>query len=72
MILFKVSLSLGIELASPMTRPGANSFVPAAGSRATGLPTELQRHDCNLQREQALAGAKGLSPCVTPFVLPTV
>lgn len=72
MILFKVSLSLGIELASLMTRPGANSCVPAAGSRATGLPTELQRHDCNLQREQALAGAKGLSPGVTPLVLPTV
>jgi hypothetical protein len=71
-ILCKVSLSLGIELASLVTRPGANSCVPAAASRATGLPTEVQRHGWNLQREQALAGAKGLSPCVTPFVLPTV
>jgi hypothetical protein len=71
-ILFKVSLFLGIELASSMTRSGANSCVPAAGSRATGLPTELRRHDCNLQREQALAGANGRSPCVTPLVLPTV
>jgi hypothetical protein len=71
-ILFKVSLSLGIELASSMTRPGANSCVPAAGSRATGLPTEVQPHDCNLQRVQALARAKGLSPCLTPLVLPTV
>ena len=24
--------------------------------RATGLPTELQRYDCNMQREQTLAG----------------
>jgi hypothetical protein len=71
-ILFKVSLSLGIELASSMTRPGANPCVPAAGSRATGLPTELQRHDCNLQREQVFAGAKVLSPCLTPLLLPTV
>lgn len=55
-----------------MTRRGADSCMPAAGSRATGLPTELQRHDCNLQREQRVAGAKGLGPCVAPLVLPTV
>ena len=72
MILFKVSLSLGIELASSMTRLGANSCAPVTGSRAIGLPTELQRYDCNMQREQLLAGAKGIGPCVAPLVLPTV
>ncbi len=41
-------------------------------SRATGLPTELKCYDCNMQREQTLAGAKGLGPCVDPLVLPTV
>jgi hypothetical protein len=39
---------------------------------ATQLPTELLRHDCNLQREEALAGAKGLGPYVATLVLPTV
>jgi hypothetical protein len=71
-ILFKVSLSLGIELASSMTRLGANSCAPVTGSRAIGLPTELLRHDCNLQRAQTLAGAKSLGLCVAPLVLPTV
>jgi len=47
-ILFKVSLSLGIELASFMTRLGADFLSPAVSIGATGLPTELQRHDCNL------------------------
>ncbi len=60
MILFKVSLSLGIEFASSMTRLGANFLLPAVSIDATGLPTESQWHDCNMQREQALAGAKGL------------
>jgi len=71
-ILFKVSLSSGIELASSMTRLGVNFLSPAVSIGATGLPTELQRHDCNLQRKQTLAGAKGLGPCVAPVVLPTL
>jgi hypothetical protein len=58
-ILFKVSLSLDIELANSMTRPGANFMSPAVSIGATGLPTELQRYDCKMQREQTLAGAKG-------------
>jgi len=70
-ILFKVSLSLDIELASAMTRLGANFLSPSDSIGATGLPTELQRHDCNLQREQTLAGAQGLGPCVARLVLPT-
>ncbi len=72
MILFKVSLSLGIEFANFMTRLGANFLSPAVSIGASGLPIELQRHDCNMQREQALAGAKGPGPCVAPFVLPPV
>ncbi len=72
MILFKVSLSLGIELASSRTRLGANFLSPAVSIGATGLPTKTQCHDCNMQREQVLAGAKGLGPCVAPLVLPTV
>ena len=72
MILFKVSLSLGIEFASSMTRLGANFLSSAVTIGATGLPIELQRHDCNMQREQTLAGAKGLGPCVAPLVPPTV
>ncbi len=72
MILFKVSLSLGVELASSMTRLGANFLSPAVSIGATGLPTEPQRHDCNLQRKQTLAGAKGLGPCAAPLVLPSV
>jgi len=71
-ILFKVSLSLGMEFASSMTRLGANFLSPAVTIGATGLPTELQRHDCNMQREQTLAGAKGLGPCVALLVLPSV
>jgi hypothetical protein len=71
-ILFKVSLSLGIELTNSMTRLGANFLSPAVSFGATGLPTELRRYDCNMQREQRLAGAKGLGPCVAPLVLPTV
>jgi hypothetical protein len=66
-ILFKVSLSLGIELASSMTRLGPNFLSPAVSIDATGLPTELQRYDCNTQRGQALAGVKGLGPGVAPF-----
>jgi len=54
-----VSLSLGIEFANFMTRLGANFLSPAVSIGASGLPIELQRHDCNMQREQALAGAKG-------------
>ena len=72
MILFKVSLSLGIELASSMTRLGANFLSPAVSIGATGLPTELQRYNCNMQKEQTLAGAKGLGPCEGTLVLPTV
>ena len=72
MILFKVSLSLGIELASSMMRPGANFLSPAVSVAATGLPTELQRYDCNLQKKQTLAGAKVLGLCVATLVLPTV
>ena len=62
MILFKVSLSLGIELASSMMGLGANFLSPAVSIGATGLPTELERYDCNIYREQALAGAKGPAP----------
>jgi hypothetical protein len=69
-ILFKVSLSLGIEAASSTTRVGANFLSPSIG--ATGLPTELERHDCKMQREQTFAGAKGLCPCLAPLVLPIV
>lgn len=72
MILFKVSLSLGIELASSMTRLGASFLSPAVRIGATGLPIELLHCDCNLQRVQMLAGAKALGPCVAPSVLPTV
>ena len=72
MILFKVSLSLGIELASSMMRLGANFLSPAVSIGATSLPTELQRYNCNMQREQTLAGAKGVGPGVAPLVLPTV
>ena len=55
-------------------RPGADRLVPGASSRgrAPGLPTDLQRYDCNMQREQALAAGKGLGPCLAPLVLPTV
>jgi hypothetical protein len=56
-IRFKVSLSLGIELASSMMRLGANFLSPSVSIGATGLPTELQRYDCNMQRKQTLAGA---------------
>jgi hypothetical protein len=62
-ILFKVSLSSAIELASSMTRLGANFLSPAVSIGATGLPTQLRRYDCNMQREQALAGANDLVPC---------
>jgi len=72
MIFFKVSLSLGIELASSMTRLGAYFLSPAVSFGAIGLPTELRRYDCNMQREQTLAGAKGLGPCVAQLVLPSV
>jgi len=71
-IFFKVSLSLGIELASSMARLGAHFLSPVASIGATGLPTELQRYGCNMQREQTLAGAKGLGPCVAQLVLPSV
>jgi hypothetical protein len=71
-ILFKVSLSLGIEAASSTTRVGANFLSPAVRIGATGLPTELERHDCKMQREQTFAGAKGLCPCLAPLVLPIV
>jgi hypothetical protein len=67
MILCKVSLSLDSELASSMTRLGSNFLSPAESIGATGLPTRTQRHDCNIQREQALAGVKGLGPGVAPF-----
>jgi hypothetical protein len=66
-ILFKVSLSLGIELASSMTRLAANFLSPAVSIGATGLPTELQRYNCNMQREQMLAGAKGLWSSRSPI-----
>lgn len=66
MILFKASLSLGIELASSLAQLGANFLSPAVSIRATGLPTELQGYDCNLQREQTLAEAKSLGSCVAP------
>ena len=72
MILFKVSLSLGIELASFMTRLGANFLSPSVSIVATGLPAELQRYDCKMQREQTLAGAQGFGPSVATLVLPTV
>ena len=42
MILFKVSLSLGIELASSMTRLGANFLSPTVSIGASGLPTKTQ------------------------------
>jgi hypothetical protein len=41
-ILFKVSLSLGIELASSMTRLGANFLSPTVSIGASGLPTKTQ------------------------------
>ncbi len=41
-------------------------------SCATGLPTDSKCCGCNMQREQALAGAKGPGPWVDPLVLPTV
>jgi hypothetical protein len=63
-IFFKVFLSLGIELASFMTRLDANFVSPVVSTGATGLPTEPQRYGCNMQRKQTLAGAKGLGPCV--------
>jgi hypothetical protein len=66
-ILFKVSLSLGIEIVSSMTRLGANFLSPAVSIGATGLPTELERYNCNMQREQTLAEATGLGPGVAPF-----
>jgi hypothetical protein len=65
--LFKVSLSSGIEIASAMTRLGANFLSLAASIGATWLPIELQRDDCNLQREEALAGANGPGPLRSPF-----
>jgi hypothetical protein len=71
-ILFKVSLSLGIELASSTTRLGANFLSPAVSLGANDLPTELQRYDCKMQREQTLAGARGLGPCLAQLVLPIV
>ena len=43
MIFFKVSLSLGIELAALMTRLGANFLSPESGIGATGLPTKIVR-----------------------------
>jgi len=67
MILCKVSLSSDSELASSTTRLGANFLSPAVSLGANDLPTELQRYDCNIQREQALAGVKGLGPGVAPF-----
>jgi hypothetical protein len=42
-IFFKVSLSLGIELAALMTRLGANFLSPESGIGATGLPTRIVR-----------------------------
>jgi hypothetical protein len=47
-------------------------LVASVSIGATGLPTELQRYDCNMHREQTLAGAKVLGPGVAHLVLPTV
>jgi hypothetical protein len=64
-ILFKVSLSLGIEYELyDATR--RKLLVASDQIGATQLPTELLRHGCNLQREEGLAGAKGLGPYVAP------
>jgi hypothetical protein len=71
-ILFKVSLSLGIELANSMTRLGANFVSPAMSIGATWLPTELQRNDCNSQRDETFTGAEAVGPGVAPLMLPTV
>jgi hypothetical protein len=39
-------------------------LVPVGWYRATGLPTELQSHDCNMQRNKRLQEVRGLGPCV--------
>lgn len=72
MILFKGPSLLGIELASSMTRFGAKFLSPSVSVGATGLPTELQRYDRNMQKEQTLTGAKGLGHRVATLGLPTV
>lgn len=66
MFLFKVSLSLGGEAATSIRRLGANFLSPAVSIGATGLPTELERYECKMQREQTFAGAKGLGPSLAP------
>lgn len=69
MILFKTFLTL--DRISRSYNLTLGKFPLSARSGATGLPTELQRYDCNLLREQMLAGAKGLGHSLAPVVLPT-
>lgn len=71
MIFFKTFLSLD-RIGEFCNLTLGKSLLPAVRSGATGLPTELQRYDCNMLREQMLAGAKGLGHSVAPVVLPTV
>jgi hypothetical protein len=64
-ILFKVSLSSGIEY-EIYDAARRKLLVASDQIGATQLPSELLRHDCNLQREEGLAVAKCLGPYVAP------
>jgi hypothetical protein len=55
-----------------MLQLGANFSSLAEIIGATRLPTELQRQDCNLQREETFTGAKAPRLGADFFVLPTV
>lgn len=70
MILFKTFLSLD-RIREFYNLTLGKFLLPAVHSGATGLPTELQRYDCNMLREQMLRGAKGIGDSVVPVVLPT-
>ena len=61
MIVFKMSLSLGLELVSSVTRLGANFLLPAVRIRATGLPTKSHGHAGKALSAQVLAESSCLA-----------
>jgi hypothetical protein len=58
-IFFKVFLSLD-QLASSMTRRGANSLAPAVSSGAIGLPIKSRRHGCKVVKAKMFAESSRL------------